>query len=94
MQFKVPKGQKQFTGYFDNTITDDYRDTTIILNSMENLATFKRVMDTYIIPMLKSPDILAKANNIDLSRYKDNAFIKSLSRAVIGDYRSGRTKSY
>ena len=62
----------------------------------ESLATFKKVMDTYIIPLLKNPKLFpdAKLHGIDMSRYTNNAFIQALSRSVIGDSRSGRVKSY
>lgn len=95
-RFKVPKGQKRFTGYSDNSLTDFDRDETITLNTTESLATFKRIMDTYIIPLLKNPELFpdANLNGINMSRYTDNAFIKALSRAVMGDSKSERVKSY
>lgn len=95
-QFKVPKGQSRFTGYGDNTLKDLNRDETIPLNTVESLATFKRVMDTYIIPMLKNPSLFPESttSTINTSRYSNNAFIKALSRTVIGDSKSGRTKTF
>lgn len=94
LRFKVPRGAGRFTGYRDESWTSNTIPQDIPLNSMENLATFKKVMDSYIIPMLKNPELFPDIKIDGMTRYSNNEFIKSLSRGVIGDSRSGRVKSY
>lgn len=81
----VPKGQ-QFYDSEGSTTKEPVLspgvtiDTPITLDNVKDLATFKHLMDWYIIPRLKTDP-----------RFKDNKFLKNLIRDRIVDEKSGES---
>ena len=73
MRFEVPAGEQ----YYDPTKTTTGESELLVarstrsfdMSNIHNLATFKHLMDWYIIPKLQMD-----------TRFKDNAFIKNLTR--------------
>lgn len=55
----------------------------IPLNSIHGMATFKHLVENYIIPMMKNDD-----------RFKDNYFIRSLSKSIIEDKKTGEVREF
>jgi hypothetical protein len=53
------------------------------LNSTHGMATFKHIVENYIIPMLKSDP-----------KFKDNYFIRSLSKSIMEDKRTGEVREF
>ena len=62
------EGQKYFANKFGIVKTNSIEGFEINLNNVENIATFKRLMDEYIIPTLKSDP-----------NFANNLFIKLLT---------------
>ena len=84
LKFEVPAGQ----GFYDPTGTstaepefrDKQRRTRLLsLSNIHNIATFKHLMDWYIIPKLQMDE-----------RFQNNAFIRNLSRDRIKDQKTGK----
>lgn len=74
LSISIPQGVGYYTMVTDGTISPDGKVKTesgksIFLNNIVDLANFKRLMDTYIIPKLIEDD-----------RFVDNAFIRSLTQ--------------
>lgn len=78
----VPIGET----YYDKSDTPQVNNGQIEempLNSTHGMATFKRIVEQHIIPMLKSDP-----------RFKDNYFIRSLSKSIIEDKRTGEVREF
>jgi hypothetical protein len=72
--------------YYDETNTPQSNNgqvDNLPLNSINGMATFKHIVEKYIIPMLKSDP-----------RFKDNYFIRSLSKSIIEDKRTGEVREF
>ena len=68
IKFSIPKGQSYYdhqTGIFQSKSNSELTRT---MNNIHNIATFKHLMDHYIIPMLQKD-----------SRFRTNRFIKNLA---------------
>ena len=77
-KFKIKKGWK----YFDesgNLVESDDDNTTINLNNIHGIASFKYMMDNYIIPLLQKGVVLNKNFREDTNNsIANNDFIKNL----------------
>ena len=74
LKINVPEGQIIYTNDFGNSSPKSTVSQEITLDSGYSIATFKHLMDNYIIPLLKTKN-----------EFSNNMFIKSLNRAIIPD---------
>lgn len=83
LDIEVPVGQKYYTGFMDEAVTNSIEGTVVPLNSLAGLASFKSIMEESIIPQMKKDP-----------EFADNTFIKSLSKSVVTDPKTKGIKIY